>query len=49
MHRNPVKRGLILEPQQREWSSFRDYVGGQQGPVLVNQPQKAELRLRKVS
>jgi hypothetical protein len=25
MHRNPVKRGLVLEPDQWEWSSFRSY------------------------
>ncbi len=25
MHENPVKRGLVLEPGQWAWSSFRDY------------------------
>ena len=25
MHNNPVKRGLVLEPQQWHWSSFRFY------------------------
>ena len=25
MHRNPVKRGLVLEPEQWEWSSYRSY------------------------
>src|SRR5215813_13402918 len=25
MHANPVKRGLVLEPGQWAWSSFRDY------------------------
>jgi putative transposase len=28
MHRNPVKRGLVLEPQQWPWSSFCDYAEG---------------------
>ncbi len=23
MHNNPVKRGLVLEPEQWRWSSFR--------------------------
>ena len=49
MHRNPVKRGLVLEPQQWAWSSFRHYAYDEPGPVLVNEPQKAELRIRKVS
>jgi putative transposase len=49
MHRNPVKRGLVLEPQQWSWSSFRHYAYDEPGPVLVNEPQKAELQVRKVS
>jgi putative transposase len=44
MHRNPVKRALALEPQQWSWSSFRHYTYDEPGPVLVNEPQKAELR-----
>ena len=49
MHRNPVKRGLVLEPEQWAWSSFRHYVDGQRGSVLVNETQKAELRVRKIA
>ena len=49
MHRNPVKRGLVLEPQQWPWSSFCDYAEGRHGPVLVNEPRKAELRVREVA
>jgi putative transposase len=30
-HRNPVKRGLVAEPQQWPWSSFRDYLCGPTG------------------
>ncbi|MFZ1139600.1 MAG: transposase [Candidatus Sulfotelmatobacter sp.] len=45
MHRNPVKRGLVLEPQQWAWSSFCDYAEGRRGPVLVNEPPKAELHV----
>lgn len=49
MHRNPVKRGLVLEPEQWRWSSYRQYAYGEAGPVVVNQPQKAELRVQKIS
>jgi len=49
MHRNPVQRGLVLEPQQWLWSSFRHYAYGERGPVLVNETRKAELRIRKMS
>jgi len=49
MHRNPVKRGLVLEPQQWPWSSFCDYAEGRHGPVMVNEPRRAELRVRKVA
>jgi len=49
IHRNPVKRGLVLEPQQWKWSSFRHYAYNEPGLVMVNEPQKAELRIRKIS
>jgi len=44
MHNNPVKRGLVLEPGQWAWSSFRDYELDVQGPVKLNQWPKAELK-----
>ena len=46
MHRNPVRRGLVLEPEQWRWSSFRDYAYDEHGPVLVNEQKKAELKVR---
>jgi len=46
MHRNPVKRGLVLEPEQRAWSSFRYYAYDEPGPVLVNELRRAELKIR---
>lgn len=49
IQRNPVKRGLVLEPEQWAWSSFRHYADGERGPVLVNETQKAKLRVRNVS
>ena len=36
MHGNPVKRGLVEEPEQWAWSSFRDYLFGETGKVRVN-------------
>jgi putative transposase len=49
MHRNPVKRGLVLEPQQWRWSSFCDYAEGRHGPVLVNEPRRAKMRVGKTA
>lgn len=36
IHRNPVKRGLVTEPDQWKWSSFRSYAYGEPGLVRVN-------------
>ena len=36
MHRNPVKRGLVEQPEQWRWSSFRGYCYGERGLVRVN-------------
>ena len=49
MHRNPVVRGLVLTPEQWDWSSYRHYALGEQGPVLVNEAQKAEMRVRGIA
>ncbi|MGC2400279.1 MAG: transposase [Acidobacteriaceae bacterium] len=49
MHRNPVKRGLVLEPGQWQWSSYRHYAEGVSGTVLVNEERKAGLRIRRVA
>ncbi len=35
MHRNPVKRGLALEPQDWRWSSFCHYLTGAEGVVEI--------------
>ncbi len=45
MHRNPVRRGLVLSPEQWAWSSFRHYAYGEVGAVVVNQSQRAELKV----
>ena len=44
IHRNPVRRGLVLEPGQCKWSSFRSYAYGEGGPVLVNEQKAVELK-----
>jgi putative transposase len=49
MHRNPVVRGLVLAPEEWNWSSYRHYALGERGPVLVNEAQKAEMRVRGIA
>jgi hypothetical protein len=44
-----MKRGLVLEPQQSGWSSFRHYGCGERGAVLVNELQKAELHVQEIA
>ena len=46
MHRNPVKRGLVLEPEQWEWSSYRSYADQNAGKVKINQWPKAVMKVR---
>jgi hypothetical protein len=36
MHRNPVKRGLVLSPEEWAWSSFRAYAFAEEGLVHVD-------------
>jgi hypothetical protein len=40
---------LVREPSQWQWSSYRHYANGERGIVLVNEEQKAELRIRKIA
>ena len=44
MHGNPVKRGLVLTPEQWRWSSAREYILGEAGPVRLNERQRVELK-----
>jgi REP element-mobilizing transposase RayT len=37
MHRNPLKRGLVTEPGQWRWSSYRFYLLDEPGLVRVNE------------
>ena len=45
-HRNPVKRGLVQEPDQWPWSSFRSYVYGEARSVVVNEWRILQMRIR---
>jgi len=49
MHRNPVKRGLVLAPEQWAWSSFRYYAYDEAGPVLVDEKQPAKLKYKNMN
>ncbi len=44
MHRNPVKRGLAASPEAWDWSSFRHYVTGEDGPVEIESQWTARKR-----
>jgi len=44
MHNNPVVRGLVLEPGQWRWSSYRWYACGEVGPVVINEARRAEMK-----
>ncbi|MCU1299627.1 MAG: transposase IS200-family protein [Acidobacteriaceae bacterium] len=37
IHRNPLLKGLVKEPEQWLWSSYRSYALGEKGPVQINQ------------
>ncbi len=46
VHRNPVKRGLVERPEDWEWSSFRHYLTGVEGPVEIESQWTARKRER---
>ena len=46
MHRNPVKRGLVSQPEHWAWSSFRAYAFGETGTVQINDCQVLEMKVR---
>jgi putative transposase len=35
IHRNPVKRGLVIKPEDYRWSSFNHYATGEPSPVEI--------------
>ena len=46
MHRNPVQRGLVAEPEQWRWSSFRSYAYGETGAVRIHDCTVLKMTLR---
>ena len=46
IHRNPVKRGLVQDPEDWPWSSFRHYDSGVEGVVEIESQWTARKRER---
>jgi putative transposase len=46
MHRNPVVRGLVADPVDWRWSSYRSYAYGELGLVRVNDWKWWEEKIR---
>ena len=44
IHRNPVKRGLVNNPEDWEWSSFRHYFTGEKGRIEIESEWTAGFR-----
>jgi len=49
LHRNPVKRGLVKEPGDWRWSSFRHYAFRENGVVEIESEWTARDRELKIS
>jgi putative transposase len=46
MHRNPVKRGLVVSPEMWRWSSYRNYAFCECGKVEVNAWQVLTMKIQ---
>jgi putative transposase len=44
IHRNPVHRGLVAQPEDWPWSSYRHYARGETGAVQIESPVAAWKR-----
>jgi hypothetical protein len=42
IHRNPVERALVAQPEDWDWSSFRHYLNGERGTVEIESQWVAE-------
>ena len=49
LHRNPVKRGLVKEPGDWKWSSFRHYASREVGVVEIESEWTARDRETKLT
>ena len=38
MHRNPLKRGIVSNPEDWRWSTYRHYLLNEPTPVQITQP-----------
>lgn len=45
IHRNPVKRGLVEDPKEWHWSSFRSYAYGEPGVVRINDASALKMKV----
>lgn len=48
IHRNPVRRGLVQNPEDWRWSSFRAYAYSEPGPVVVNDWSVLKMKVHAV-
>ena len=46
IHRNPVRRGLVKNPEEWEWSGYRHYLTEQVGVVEIESQWTARARER---
>jgi putative transposase len=46
IHRNPVTRGLVTQPEDYRWSSFNHYATGEPGPIEIESEWTARRRER---
>ena len=46
MHRNPVKRGLVSQPEHWAWSSFLHHATGREGRIEIESEWTARKRER---
>jgi len=44
IHRNPVRRGLVVRPEDWRWSSYRHYQTGVRGAVEIESEWTARMR-----
>ena len=44
IHRNPVRRGLVEQPEDWPWSSYRHYALGEVGTIQIESPASAWKR-----
>ena len=45
IHRNPVKRGLVEDPEEWRWSSFRSYAHREPGVVRINDASVLKMKV----